>query len=256
MCAEGGTDRGHSEVIFRSKTPWGPYEAWQGNPILTQRDLPANREHPVTNAGHADLVQMQDGSWWAVFLASRPYRDYLFNTGRETWLLPVTWKDGWPVILEPGKSIPYSLKAPKVMSKDADAGADALAGNFTRRDEFDAAEPGPEWLQIHVPRQRWYELLNGNLVIQPSPVNLDAKRNTSFYARRQAHLRFAASTALAPPRARAPPPASPHTRTRTTGISSARAAPRSGSSCSSSAMRAPSCAWSRSSPSRLPIRSS
>ena len=201
MCAEGGTDRGHSEVIFRSKTPWGPYEAWQGNPILTQRDLPTDREHPVTNAGHADLVQMQDGSWWAVFLASRPYRDYLFNTGRETWLLPVTWKDGWPVILEPGKSIPYSLKAPKVMSKDADVGADALAGNFTRRDDFDAAEPGPEWLQIHVPRQRWYELLNGNLVIHALPVNLDAKRNTSFYARRQAHLRFAASTALAPPRA-------------------------------------------------------
>ena len=114
MCAEGGTERNHSEVIFRGKSPWGPFEPYQSNPILTQRDLPADRANPVTNAGHADLVQMQDGSWWAVFLASRPYQDYLFNTGRETCLLPVHWKDGWPVILEHGKEIPYALKAPHV----------------------------------------------------------------------------------------------------------------------------------------------
>ena len=199
MCAEGGTERNHSEVIFRSKSPWGPYEAWKGNPILTQRDLPADREHPVTNAGHADLVQMQDGSWWAVFLASRPYQDYLFNTGRETWLLPVKWQDGWPLILEHGQSIPSALKGPKAMPKRIDGNADALAGNFTRRDEFDTAEPGPEWLQIHVPKERWFELVHGTLVIKPLGVNLDAKRNASFYARRQAHQQFAASTALKPP---------------------------------------------------------
>jgi alpha-N-arabinofuranosidase len=199
MCAEGGTERNHSEVIFRSKSPWGPFEPGKNNPILTQRDLPADRQHPVTNAGHADLVKMKDGSWWAVFLASRPYKDYLINTGRETWLLPVTWKDGWPLILEPGKPIPYSLKGPKVMARGADTNADALAGNFTRRDEFDTVEPGPEWLQVHVPKERWFELRNGALVIHPLAVNLDAKRNTSFYARRQAHLQFAASTEFKPP---------------------------------------------------------
>ena len=201
MCAEGGTERNHSEVIFRSKSPWGPYEAWSGNPILTQRDLPADRPSPVTNAGHADLVQMQDGTWWAVFLASRPYKDYLFNTGRETWLLPVKWKDGWPVILESGKSIPYTLKGPKALTRAKDAGGDALSGNFTRRDEFDMADPGPEWLQIRAPAKPWFELLNGALIIHPLRVNLDAKLNASFYARRQAHLRFAASTELKPPAA-------------------------------------------------------
>ena len=46
MCAEGGTERGHSEVIFRSKSPWGPFEPYPGNPILTQRDLPADRPIP------------------------------------------------------------------------------------------------------------------------------------------------------------------------------------------------------------------
>jgi len=200
MCAEGGTERNHSEVVFRSKSPLGPFEPYKDNPILTQRDLPADRANPVTNAGHADLVQMADGSWWSVFLASRPYQDYLFNTGRETFLLPVHWKDGWPVILEHGKEIPYALGAPHVKSGPDPAEVDALSGNFTRRDDFDLAEPGPEWLQLRVPKQPWYELLNGELVIHPLKVNLDEKGNPSFYARRQAHLRFAASSEFAPPR--------------------------------------------------------
>jgi alpha-N-arabinofuranosidase len=199
LCAEGGTDRDHSAVIFRSKSPWGPWQPGPKNPILTQRDLPADRPAPVTNAGHADLVQMQDGSWWAVFLASRPYRDYLFNTGRETWLLPVQWQDGWPAILDSGKAIPYALRGPKNMPAGAEITADALTGNFTRRDEFDLVEPGHEWLQIHVPKRRWFELGNGRLTITPLPVNLDARLNASFFARRQAHQRFAASTEFTPP---------------------------------------------------------
>jgi len=200
MCAEGGTERGHSEVIFRAKSPWGPFEPYKGNPILTQRDLPEDRANPVTNTGHADLVQMQDGSWWAVFLGSRPYDGFRYNTGRETFLLPVSWKDGWPVILEQGKPVPYTLKGPRSMKKDAGS-SDSLAGNFTQRDEFDMAEPGHEWLQVHVPKEKWYHLMDGTLVIHPLPVKLSEKRNASFYARRQAHIRFAASTELAPPRA-------------------------------------------------------
>lgn len=202
MCAEGGTERGHSEVIFRGKSPWGPFESYRGNPILTQRDLPEGRTNAVTNAGHADLVQMQDGSWWAVFLASRPYQGYRYNTGRETFLLPVSWKNDWPVILEQGKPIPLALKGPKVMKKNAQADSDLLAGNFVARDEFDTAEPRHEWLQVHVPKQKWYQLMDGTLVIQPLAVKLNEKRNTSFYARRQAHLRFAASTEFTPPRSR------------------------------------------------------
>jgi xylan 1,4-beta-xylosidase len=200
MAAEGGTERNHSEVIFRSKSPWGPYEPYEGNPILTQRDLPEDRPNPVTNSGHADLVQMKDGSWWALFLASRPYQGHRYNTGRETFLLPVSWKNGWPVILEQGKPIPLRLKGPKAMQKGAAADADMLSGNFTRRDEFDMVEPGHEWLQVHVPKEKWYELTDGTLVIHPLPVKLSDKRNPSFYARRQANIRFAASTELRSPR--------------------------------------------------------
>ena len=72
------------------------------NPILTQRDLDPARPQPVFATGHADMVELDDGTWWAVFLATRPYAANLYNTGRETFLLPVTWADGWPTILACG----------------------------------------------------------------------------------------------------------------------------------------------------------
>ena len=199
MCAEGGTEAGHSEVIFRGKSPWGPFEPYKDNPILTQRDLPADRANAVTNSGHADLVEMKDGSWWAVFLASRPYLGFRYNTGRETFLLPVTWRGEWPVILEHGKEIPYTLPGPRAMARMSGP-ADALAGNFTKRDEFDGTL-GPEWLQVHVPKTSRFEFANGALRVKPLPVNLDEKRNAAFLARRQQHLSFDAITRLASPSA-------------------------------------------------------
>src|SRR3546814_16939504 len=77
-----------------------------GNPILTQRDLPADRAFPITSTGHAGFVDTGKG-WWATFLGVRPYDGRHFNTGRETFLLPVTWADGWPRITAPGAAVPY-----------------------------------------------------------------------------------------------------------------------------------------------------
>ena len=200
MCAEGGTGSGHSEVVFRARSPWGPFTSYSGNPILTQRDLPANRADPVSNAGHADLVAMKDRTWWAVFLGSRPYEGDRYNTGRETFLLPVHWKAGWPVILERGRSIPYALAGPRaMMTADPERFDPGLSGNFTLRDEFDERALRPEWMQVHVPTQSWFGIHGGELLIQPLLAGLDAKRNASFLARRQQHSHFDASTQLTPP---------------------------------------------------------
>lgn len=192
-CAEGGTGADHSQVVFRAKSPWGPFEPYANNPILTQRDLPAGRVNPVTNAGHADFVEMKDGSWWAVFLASRPYRDDLYNTGRETFLLPVSWKDGWPVILGHGKPIPLTLPGPAAMNAASARGANALSGNFTKRDEFDG-KLGPEWLTVHVPKGS-AGTSNGTLFLPAvRDATLADRRHAGFLARRQQHLNFDAST--------------------------------------------------------------
>lgn len=198
MCAEGGTGPNHSQVILRGRSPWGPFEPFKGNPILTQRDLPADRPDPVTNAGHADIVQAPDGSWWATFLASRTYEGKHYNTGRETFLLPVTWKDGWPIILETGRAIPYVAKGPAFLRAGSQA---PFSGNFTWRDEFDAPTIDFAWIQVHVPKQAWYDLRkqSGKLLVQPLATTLADKANPSFLARRQQHLHFDASTAFEMP---------------------------------------------------------
>jgi xylan 1,4-beta-xylosidase len=220
MCAEGGTSVQHSEVVLRSRSPWGPFRAYAGNPILTQRDLPADRADPITNAGHADLVEGPDGQWWAIFLASRPYEMTHYNTGRETFLLPVTWREGWPVILARGKSIPYIAAAPQGSAtptaparhlppvsgaapavRDVDHSSVPTTGNFTWRDDFGSPSLQPEWLQVRVPRRSWADLVArpGWLTIHPLPVALDNLTNPAFLAHRQQHMTFDASTELETP---------------------------------------------------------
>ena len=47
--------------------------------------------------GHGDLFQDHLGDWWIIFLGTRRYPDTYDHLGRETFLAPVEWKDGWPV---------------------------------------------------------------------------------------------------------------------------------------------------------------
>lgn len=95
MIAEGGTGLNHAVTIARSKSLFTPFEGCIRNPILTHRHL--GKQYPIINTGHADLVDTPDGNWFMVLLASRPCDGYC-NLGRETFLVPVTWEDGWPVI--------------------------------------------------------------------------------------------------------------------------------------------------------------
>lgn len=194
MCAEGGTGVNHSEVSLRSKSVWGPYAPYENNPILTQRELPKDRANPIVNAGHADLVEAPDGTWWATFLGSRPYDGVNYHTGRETYLLPVTWKNGWPVILKRDRTIPYVATAPRLANANRDVAP--LTGNFTWRDEFDRRELNSAWLQLRAPGRQWFELMAGRLNITPARERLDGKGNPAYLGRRQQHLTFDASTSL------------------------------------------------------------
>ncbi|KAF1686181.1 glycoside hydrolase 43 family protein [Pseudoxanthomonas broegbernensis] len=196
VAAEGGTGEGHRQVALRSRRVTGPYEPWKDNPILTQSDLPRERPFPITSAGHADLVQTQDGDWWAVFLGNRPYPPldgHYVNTGRETFLLPVHWQDGWPRITAPGETVPYVLDAPKLP-----AGTAALPtrGGFAIEDEFDAQRLPLYWMTVRTPRERWYRLEGGALHLRARPVRLGERDNPSFLARRQQHQDATATTSL------------------------------------------------------------
>ena len=198
-CAEGGTGPQHSQVVLRARSPWGPFQPFAGNPILTQRDLPAERAHPITNAGHADLVEGRDGQWWAVFLASRTYGDGHYQTGRETFLLPVQWRDGWPVILDGHQPIPQVVAAPGWSR--AQGTQAPLSGNFEWRDDFDAPKLRAEWLSLRAPPQAWADLRRqpGQLLLRPRADGLDGKGHPAYLGRRQQHKQFQARLSLQPP---------------------------------------------------------
>jgi len=95
MIAEGGTERFHSVVVARCETVDGWYEGYAGNPVMTHRHL--GKYYLIDNVGHADLVETPEGNWYAVMLGSRLVDGQHKNFGRETYLVPVTWEDGWPV---------------------------------------------------------------------------------------------------------------------------------------------------------------
>lgn len=119
--AEGGTESGHMELVFRSETgPHGPWESAPNNPLIS-----AATQDDVQNTGHADLVEDRTGGWKAVCLAVRPYRQKgpgqeedrfipspfgtynrqcldskshgSYESGRETFLMDVNWKNDWPI---------------------------------------------------------------------------------------------------------------------------------------------------------------
>lgn len=192
MCAEGGTAEDHSEVIFRSKTVWGPYVPYRANPILTQRDLYPDREFPVTSTGHAELVQTQKGEWYAVFLGTRPYQGDLYNTGRETFMLPVTWKNGWPIILKKGEHVPFAVKRPNLPT---DPGT-KLSGNFSQNADFSGATLGAEWVTIRTPSENWVSTKDGILTLNARSESIGGDGNASFVALRQRHSEASVTTTL------------------------------------------------------------
>lgn len=196
ICAEGGTADQHSEVVFRSDSARGPYVPGPVNPILTQRHLNPARPFPITSTGHADFVETQRGEWWAVFLGTRPYGDNLYNTGRETFLLPVRWENGWPMILPGNATVPYVHARPALPASAPPP--IPTAGNYTVRDDFGSSALAPYWMFIRTPRESFYDLTShpGWLTLQARPAQLGTRAQLSFVARRQSHINATASTAM------------------------------------------------------------
>lgn len=198
-CAEGGTGYEHSQVIFRARSLDEPFVPYENNPILTQRDLDIDRPNPITTAGHADMVKTPAGEWWAVFLATRAYNQTLYNTGRETFLLPVTWADGWPHILPAGETIPYRLTKPAGLPRTPDA--EPMTGNLVWRDEFNNKQRSPHWslLRTDATGSYRYDTAKDQLVMTPLSVSLADKQRPAALMYRQKHTAFEATTELALP---------------------------------------------------------
>jgi len=203
LIAEGGTEQYHSATIARSESVFGPYESCKANPILTMRHL--GQRAAIQNAGHADLVDLPDGSWYAVFLASRLIGGESKNLGRETFIVPVRWELDWPLFTpDTGKveweyDFPESLPWTELPEKPL-------------RDNFQAGL-GLDWCFWGRPYEQFWDLTDEGLSLRCLPqaladplqpmsmeVTHSEENFVSFVARRrlQPHCRFTARLRFVP----------------------------------------------------------
>ena len=196
MCAEGGTGDWHSEVIFSSDNPRGPYKPAPSNPILTQRHFPRDLANKVDWAGHADIVEGPDGKYYGVFLAIRPNEKDMVNTGRETFILPVDWSGEFPVFENGLVPMEPKLKMPEGVENKAGQAGFFPNGNFTFTENFNSEKLDYRWIGLRGPREDFMTITKKGLQINPFPVNIKEVKPTSTLFHRQQHKNFSFETTL------------------------------------------------------------
>ena len=207
MISEGGTEHFHAITISRSKEVMGEYEGYKGNPILTHRHLGKN--YPICNVGHGDLVELADGSWYMVMLGSRLMGGYHKILGRETFVAPVIWEEGWPIVSYGTGKVEYTYPNPT----DLPVGPKKTEEFF---DDFNDEKIGFQWNYLGTPYEDFADVKDGHLRLkllqkQVTPWELqglsadmmeryqesgNTKECVSFIGKRQQHLKFEAITKM------------------------------------------------------------
>ena len=190
--AEGGTGPEHAVCVARCETIDGKWVGKKANPILTHRHL--GKDAGVIYVGHADLFCDNENRWWMVWLASRPYgngvkgnTERFCNMGRETFMVPVKWEDGWPVVSwETGLvENAYDLKGHVVQRTDSDADAAV----FPTIDEFNNENLDYYWLSLRDRDEKYItckessgflRLYGGDKITSLGKVSTLLRRQTAF----------------------------------------------------------------------------
>ncbi|KAI1879924.1 hypothetical protein JX265_001545 [Neoarthrinium moseri] len=158
LTAEGGTEAGHQEWIFRSRDGvLGPWEG-QGKPLWYN-----GPDEEVQRTGHVDIFADGNGDWWGVFLGVRPVRRTAEDgggflepqMGRETFLVKVDWVDDWPVFNE-GMNITLETKGRGGHVKQSLA--ELKPGDVKWRADLSSGELDLGWYQKNTPLKQCYSL--------------------------------------------------------------------------------------------------
>ena len=197
MCAEGGTGGNHTEVIFKSDSPKGPFIPAPSNPILTQKYFGRDRKNRVDWAGHADLVKGPGDKYYGVFLAVRPNEKNRVNTGRETFILPVDWSGEFPVFENGLVPLEPKLKMPQGVTENK-TGKEGFFpnGNFAFNDNFTSAKLDNRWIGLRGPREKFTAITKKGLQINPFETNIKELKPTSTLFYRQQHNTFSLTTTI------------------------------------------------------------
>lgn len=192
MIAEGGTEYCHMTTIARSRSVYGPYENCPHNPVLTNRSTAL----PIKAVGHADLIEDQNGNWWAVCLGIRPLGyPFRHNLGRETMLVPVTWKQGWPIMGMNGDGhVDAEIETSLLPCTETDFSAPFQSKHYipgsSFTDTFDTAAMHPSWNTIYNPDDTLYEFTKNGLILHGNENDLSSSSVKSLLCRRQEHFDF------------------------------------------------------------------
>jgi len=190
LTAEGGTGLEHAVTLARSRELTGPYdEVHPANPLLTAWQ----KGHlKLQKAGHADLVETQQGDWYMVHLCSRPLPGTgRCSLGRETAIQRVEWRsDGWLYLATGGNDPQDVIRMPALEP--------AQWPEHPARDDFDEATLN---INFQVPR---VPLTEDRLSLRARPgflrlsggESLESKFNQVLVARRQQSFRCTATTLL------------------------------------------------------------
>lgn len=178
MAAEGGTEYGHMITYARAKTPWGPFESYPNNPVLTNRN---KAPQIMQGIGHGDLVRDAYGQWHILCLGFRqihlwqPYH----TLGRETFLFPVKFgEDGWFSAGSDGTGDwEYEIEGEGIQERK---------NLYT----FENTDWNIDWAYLRHPATENYELKKGEAILKGSDVTLDDVDSPTFIGLRQVDFNF------------------------------------------------------------------
>ena len=135
-------------LVHRADSIGGPYEG-----RVAFQDL---------GVAQGGLIDTPDGRWFAYL-----FRDY-GAVGRTPYLVPVEWRDGWPVIGGADGRVPERLMLPR--------GNELLPG-IVCSDEFDRAKSEPAlplaWQWNHNPDNRLWQVSKGRLRLTTGRIDTD-----------------------------------------------------------------------------------
>ncbi|MFR2048590.1 MAG: family 43 glycosylhydrolase, partial [Lachnospiraceae bacterium] len=189
LAAEGGTNYTHMETAARSKNIYGPYENCPYNPVLTNRN---DTTKQIQCAGHADLIDDENGNWWMVHLGTRSVLKSKTPLGRETFLTPVEWKKGWPVAVNRRAKLENELdrivcrtKEENAQNKNAYGQIETernihIGNSFNFKPNFSISSWEPQWLWLREPDITLYERKSNALILHPSAFDFKAPAQPCF----------------------------------------------------------------------------
>ncbi|KAI1264829.1 glycoside hydrolase family 43 protein [Xylariaceae sp. FL1019] len=201
--AEGGTEAGHQEWVFRSREGvFGPWAA-QGQPLWYN-----GPNEGVQRTGHADVFEDDKGDWWAVLLGVRPTKDASGEfiepqMGRETFLVKVDWLDDWPVFNE-GRNITLTTNGRRfteqAVTQFTSGKSKSKLEEVKWKADLDREDLELGWYQKNTPLKACYSLtqkpgclrLYGNCYHLGSPEApaMLLRKQSSYFERFEVKMRF------------------------------------------------------------------